>query len=109
MGYRLKIYRADYACCGGKLFGYISEEDLPKCKSWVWLNKHGYLYEEDKYCWDYCIEHTTMLYGDDYREFMDLYIKDYKKFGYNNPETIKELTDSIDKTNDSDVMIIRWV
>ena len=42
MGYRLEIYKAEYTYCGGKLFGYINEEDLPRCKSWIWLKKHLY-------------------------------------------------------------------
>lgn len=108
MGYRLEIYKAEYTYCGGKLFGYISEENLPKCKSWLWLKKHLYIEEDDAYFWDYGADHTTMLYGREYKEFIYLYLEDYKKYGYNNSDTIKELEKSIDYCDDNDVMVLRW-
>lgn len=107
MGYRLEIYKAEYLECGGKLFGYISDEDLHKCKSWLWLKRRGFLHEDDDELWDYGATHEVLLFGDDYKKFIDLYIEDYIKYGYNNPDTIKNLR-LTQKCKDLDSFVIAW-
>lgn len=79
MGYRLETSKLEYAECGGKLFGYISEEELHQCKSWQWLRNHGYLPEDEENDWDYGSDHATLLTGTEFKEFITLYVKDYNK------------------------------
>lgn len=82
MGYRLETSEVKYTGdCGGKLFGYISEEELHKCKSWKWLKDHGYIDEEDEDLWDYSFSHQTVLFQEEFKEFIKLYIDDYNKYG----------------------------
>lgn len=91
MGYRLEIYKIEYVACGGKLYGYVEDETLEKCKSWKWLLEKRYIDDEDKYFWDYCANHDICLYGDDLKEFISLYLEDYEKYGFNCEDTKKEL------------------
>lgn len=82
MGYRLEISEVKYTGdCGGKLFGYISEEELHKCKSWRWLKDHGYINSDDEDCWYYDASHQTVLWAHEFKEFIKLYIDDYNKYG----------------------------
>ena len=113
MGYRLEISKLEYARkleyvgCGGKLFGYIDDEELHECKSWQWLKRHGYLDKSDEDLWDYGVWHTTLLSGKEYKQFIKLYTDDYKEYGYNNPTIIKELNESLG-CDDDDWMVITW-
>ena len=108
MGYRLEIYKKEHFACGGKMFGYMSPDDLPKCKSWCWLRDNGYIDEDDEDCWDYSFSHTTELWGDRYKQFIKLYLEDYIKYGYNCQDTIDELKKTIIETKDTDQIIIEW-
>lgn len=107
MGYRLEIYKTEYKACGGKLYGYVSDETLDKCKSLQWLVSHGYIYKEDKYLWDYGFDHLTMLYGDSLKEFIKLYLEDYEQYGYNCEDTKEELKELL-KCKNNECFIISW-
>ena len=79
MGYRLEISKKAYTgFSGGKLYGYIEEEKLKKCKSFRWLVERGYLEEEDVDTFDYGAEHTTVLTAEEFKEFIELYKEDMK-------------------------------
>lgn len=83
MGYRLEISEVKYTGdCGGKLFGYIDEEELHNCRSWKWLKRRGYIDKEEKDLWDYGFYHQTVLFRDEFREFIKLYIDDYNKYNH---------------------------
>ena len=96
MGYTLEFENPDNITetmyeSGGKLFGYISYNDLRSCKSWQWLKAHGAFtggregIEEDVYevLWDDGISHKMTLEHDDFNEFIALYVEDRKRFyGY---------------------------
>lgn len=48
MGYRLEFRNPNQhdefvPDCGGKLFGYIENDELEKCKSWQWIKNNGFL------------------------------------------------------------------
>ena len=79
MGYRLEVYKLEHAESGGKLFGYISDEELHTCKSWKWLKDKGLLEEGLEDAWCYGITHAQDLFHDDYLEFIKLYIEDYNR------------------------------
>lgn len=88
MGYRLEISKIEPCCDGGKLYGYIDEEDLRKCKSWKWLKEKGCFVDfdgddDDDYAtlWDYGVDHRIVMYPEDFEEFIKLYIEDKKKYG----------------------------
>ena len=105
MGYRLEISKLDYSDCGGKLFGYISKEDLHTCKSWKWLKDNLYLHEENEDVWEYGIEHNTVLFNDDFREFITLYIDDYNRLSpYGNTLSLDNFKDSLA----ADRVLIQW-
>lgn len=79
MGYRLEISPVGSIACGGKLYGYISPETLHECKSWQWLRDHDQLEKEDQDLWDYGYDHKMILFKDEFKEFIELYIEDYNK------------------------------
>ena len=113
MGYRLEFYNPNQhdefvPDCGGKLFGYIEDEELEKCKSWQWLKANGfflrktYVCEKDEngnymrvdktyydenypYLWTYGYEHKMYLSHDKFKEFIELYIEDWNT--YRRPQT----------------------
>ena len=74
MGYRLEVSKIDYVYCGGKLYGYVSEEKLKQLKSYQWLLKKGYI-DGDEY-WSYGCNPQIVLRASEFREFMKLYIDD---------------------------------
>lgn len=80
MGYRLEISKVGSIACGGKLYGYISPETLHECKSWQWLRDHDRLEKEDQDLWDYGYDHEMLLFKDEFKEFIELYIEDYNKY-----------------------------
>jgi hypothetical protein len=91
--------------CGGKLFGYISDEELHACKSWQWLKNHGYITEKNKDNWDYDEPHQTILWNDEFEEFIKLYIEDYNKYsnyGY------KLSLDNFKKSLKAKQVLIEW-
>lgn len=105
MGYRLEISKLEYADCGGKLFGYISEEELHTCKSWKWLKDHLHLDEETEDCWDYYCPHETVLLNDDFREFITLYIDDYNRLSpYGNTLCLDDFKESLS----ADRVFMEW-
>ena len=97
MGYRLEISEVkDNGDCGGKLFGYINNEELHKCKSWQWLKKHEYITDEDEDCWDYGFDHQIVLWPDQFKEFIELYIDDYNKYSqYGNKLSLDDFRKSL--------------
>lgn len=136
MGYRLEFYNPNQhdefvPDCGGKLFGYIENEELEKCKSWQWLKANGfflrktYVYEKDEngndmridktyydenypYLWTYGYEHKMYLSHDKFKEFITLYIEDWNT--YRRPQTnCEEMTiDEYTYTLSLDVVECVW-
>ena len=107
MGYRLEISEVKYTDgdCGGKLFGYISEEELHKCKSWRWLKDHGYINSDDEDCWDYGASHQTVLWAHEFKEFIKLYIDDYNKYGqYGHQLSLDDFKNSLK----AEQVLIEW-
>ena len=106
MGYRLEISEVKYTGeCGGKLFGYISDEELHACRSWQWLKNRGYITEEDKYRWDYDCPHEAVLWHDEFEEFIKLYIDDYNKYGqYGHQLSL----DDFEKSLKAEQVLIEW-
>lgn len=114
MGYRLEFYNPNQhdeyvPDCGGKLFGYIENDELEKCKSWKWLKDNGffssksYEWKDDgnghyiridkeyndevyPYLWTYGYEHKMFLSHDKFKEFIELYIDDWNR--YRRPNTL---------------------
>lgn len=110
MGYRLEIYDINkkYLCCGGKLYGYV--DDMEKLKSLKWLRKHGKTnVDEDDFgveWWEYDGENEQILTKSEFKEFIELYIDDKKKFGY-----YHQLGENLDEYKDAlelDQVIINW-
>lgn len=96
MGYRLEISASISTDCGGKLFGYISEEDLHTCESWKWLKEHHYIDEKDENLWDYGFDHHILMNRDEFKEFIALYIKDYNRLSpYGNKLSICDFKESL--------------
>ena len=104
MGYRLEISKLEHADCGGKLFGYIEDEELHECKSWQWLKEHGYLDKSDEDLWSYGFSHGAKLWHDDYEEFIKLYIEDYNRYYKDYPITVDKFKESLD----ADCVYIEW-
>lgn len=113
MGYRLEISKIVYTGdCGGKLFGYISEEELHNCKSWQWLRDRWRIEGTEDVLddvWDYGISHGTFLSGSDYKEFIKLYIKDYNKYSpYGGKLTLDNFKDSLKVAKEYGNLYIEW-
>lgn len=108
MGYRLEISRKVYADCVGKLFGYISDDKLHKCKSWHWLKDNHYFDDEPELqdVWDYGITHYAELTHDEFKEFINLYIEDYNK--YSPYDYHMSLDDFKDVLTEPSFIIIEW-
>lgn len=105
MGYRLEVSKVESSDCGGKLFGYISDEALHSCKSWKWLKEKGYIDEEDEDMWDYGASHQTLLWSDEYEEFIKLYIEDYNTYSpYGNTLSLNDFKGSLS----ADKVLIEW-
>lgn len=110
MGYRLEIYdtKGNYLCCGGKLYGYIT--DIEKCKSLHWLRKHGKTNEdEDGFgveWYEYDGENEQLLTNSEFKEFIQLYIDDKKKLG--NYHQLGENLDEYKTALDLENVVIRW-
>lgn len=103
MGYRLEISKVEYQTSGGKLFGYIEDEELHKCKSWQWLRDRNYVDTEND-IWGYGYEHTTLLAKEDYRQFIQLYIEDYNK--YQGLDLMK--LEDFEETLKSEYILLEW-
>lgn len=136
MGYRLEFYNPNQhdefvPDCGGKLFGYIENEELEKCKSWQWLKDNGFFLiksydwktdengkfvridreisdENYPYLWTYGYEHKMYLSHDKFKEFIELYIEDWNT--YRRPQTnCEEMTiDEYAYTLSLDVVECVW-
>lgn len=104
MGYRLEISKLEYLDCGGKLFGYMSTDELHKCKSWQWLKKHGYFDDGWEDEWDYGFEHGTALHHSEYEEFIKLYVEDFNNHYKDCPITL----DKFKKSLDADWVYLEW-
>lgn len=103
MGYRLEVYKCEYTDCGGKLYGYLDDEELYTLKSWQWLHERNYV-DKDEY-WSYGASHECMLYKREYEEFIKLYIEDYNKHSlYGNTLSIDDFKDSLN----ADCVVICW-
>lgn len=103
MGYRLEISKVEHVESGGKLFGYIEDEELHKCKSWQWLRDRNY-FDTKNDVWGYGYEHTILLDEEDYRQFIELYIEDYNKhFGLD----LMKLED-FEETFGSEYVLLEW-
>ena len=129
MGYRLEFTNPNRPeqiihSCGGKLFGYIENDILEKCKSWNWLKEHGFFceiiskYEDGKqieireynevysYCWDYGVDHKMFLSKEQFKEFITLYIEDrntYWASGWS--DSLENYSDALDL----DVIECAWL
>lgn len=94
MGYRLDVVavgRDENFCCG-KLFGYVSEEEL---LSYKWLSDNNYI---DEYtCFDYGCSGNILLESHELKEFLSLYVKDLESndFGYSNKRLIEDIIEYI--------------
>ena len=110
MGYRLEIPKLEYTGdCGGKLFGYISDEQLHDCKSWQWLKEHRYLDEETEDIWNYGIDHGVCLFGPYYEEFIKLYIEDYNKYSpYGNKLSLDDFEQTLNLAKKYESLYIEW-
>lgn len=74
MGYRLEISKIEHVYCGGKLYGYVPEEQLKQLKSYQWLLKHGWIDNDSVF--DYGFNPCIQLNPVDFRQFMKLYMAD---------------------------------
>jgi len=110
MGYRLEVWQMKYSGdCGGKLYGYISSEELHKCKSWQWLRDNGYLKEGTEDNWDYDDEHRCVLDGEDFKTFIKLYIKDFNKYSpYGSKLILDDFKASLDLAKKGEFLVIEW-
>lgn len=98
MGYRLEISKVTSLACGNKLYGYIDPETLHKCKSWQWLDEHGYLDPNEKDKWTYGYSHEMLLLKDDFEEFIKLYIEDYNKYApYGGELSLDDFDEALDE------------
>lgn len=105
MGYRLEISKLTPSDCGGKLFGYISDEDLHTCKSWKWMKDKCFLEKEYEDCWDYDFSHQMQLNRYAYKEFIKLYIEDYNRLSpYGNTLSLDDFKDSLS----NDLVLVEW-
>lgn len=77
MGYRLEVSEVKPTICGGKLYGYVEDEELKELKSYKWLEKNGYVKGGED--WDYGFNPKIELSPKEFKEFFDLYREDYKK------------------------------
>lgn len=109
MGYRLEVSTIKYCCCGGKLYGYISDDDMKKCKSWKWLVKNGYAEMSEDFgipFYEYDAPNYTVLTKREFEEFIKLYIDDKKKYG-----TYHQIGENIDEYKEalqSNYVLIEW-
>ena len=105
MGYRLEISSIEPQECGGKLFGYISDEDLHTCKSWKWMKDKGFLEKEYEDCWTYSFNHQMELWHDEFEEFIKLYIEDYNRLSpYGNTLSIDDFKSSLSHR----LVLVEW-
>ena len=110
MGYRLEISKLEYTGdCGGKLFGYISDEQLHDCKSWQWLKEHGHLDEETEDIWGYGLTHGSYLFGTAFEEFIKLYIEDYNRYSpFGNKLSLDDFEQSLNLARNYEPLYIEW-
>lgn len=73
MGYRLEISEITYKACGGKLYGYLDDEEK-KLPSYQWLLEKGYLTGNET--WYYGFNPRIILTSEEFKEFIELYILD---------------------------------
>lgn len=78
MGYRLEISEVKHVACGGKLYGYT--KDLEKLESYQWLKSMGYISEDGNDYWDYGYDPQIVLTPSRFKEFIELYIEDKRKY-----------------------------
>ena len=93
MGYRLEMSEIKYTACGGKLYGYV--DNIKELKSHQWLLEKGYITGNED--WDYWYNPRIILTSGEFKEFIELYKEDFKKYRkLDNPysEEIQKLIDS---------------
>lgn len=79
MGYRPEfkdLQNPDLLFYGTKLYGYVDESKL---QSYKYLLSIGKAEEDD--LWDYPFEHEMILTAEQFRKFVDLYEKDFDRYG----------------------------
>lgn len=102
MGYRLEMSEIKYSACGGKLYGYVDDEK--QLKSYKWLLDRGYI-NGDEY-WSYCFNPRIILNSIDFKEFIKLYLEDFKqerKCDFPYIEDLKKL-----ESSENDVLLEWW-
>lgn len=109
MGYRLEVseVKPRHTICGGKLYGYSagqSEGDgIEKLKSYQWLKEYGAINGNEFWCYGCSID--VVLSAENFREFFDLYCKDFKRINGHeltlSPVAIKSYENEEDK-------LIQW-
>ena len=102
MGYRLEMSEIKYSACGGKLYGYVDDEK--QLRSYKWLLDKGYI-DGDEY-WGYGYNPQIILTPHDFKEFIKLYLEDFKqtkKYDFPYIEDLKKL-----KNSGNDVLLEWW-
>lgn len=81
MGYRIDIRdtkNPNLRFYGTKLYGYVHDESkLLSCQYLISIGKIN----DDVFIWDYPFPHEITLTAEEFREFMQLYEKDFDGFG----------------------------
>lgn len=97
MGYRLEISKIEHSACGGKLYGYIPDNELKNLKSYKWLLVHRYITGTDEEYWDYGLSPTIILSNIEFKEFIRLYNEDFKEYNdFDIIESSKEMQELIE-------------
>lgn len=109
MGYRLEVseVKPRPTICGGKLYGYAagqSEGDgIEKLKSYQWLKEYGAINGNE--FWTYGCSIDVVLSAEDFREFFDLYRKDFEQI--NGHELILD-SDAMKSYENEEDKLIQW-
>lgn len=114
MGYRLEISKATYFGCGGKLYGYYGDKysELKKLPSYKWLITEGYVNRKKNKIYDYGYENAILMYGEDLKTYMSLYIKDYANYyGLSEKQAaamFRNINKKLSKVKSSDYFVLEW-
>lgn len=104
MGYSLLISKVKCAWSGGKLYGYCNMDKLESLR-WLIDNKHV---KPEQY-WDEGFNPQIVLYKRDYKKFIELYIKDYNKYGYTGNKLSIENFEDIEDDDSSEFILLEWL
>ena len=110
MGYRMYVETEDQKelLCGGKLFGYVSSS---LCESYIFLKGHSFFTDQlDELCeLDYGNPCAFHLPGKIIKEFLKLYVEDFKKLRPGNYIGDFEHFDECAKNlSDDTIYVLTW-